>query len=326
MSARLGRYSIDAKPADAVRGYYGIPVIHRPHWKWLIIWYFFFGGISGAAAVIGSMARLRGGRNNAHIARIAVYLSGVALAPCPAFLILDLGRPGRFINMLRAFRPTSPMSMGTWILTSYSAITTLAAGAQYLLDRGHLGSSRARRTGAKALRMVAPLHAVLGFGVAGYTGVLLVSTAVPLWSRRPWLLGPLFLSSAMTSGAAGVIAAAAIAAPKVSTEGVHRIEVIASIVETTLLGAWTFSLGPTSKAIAEGHVGVVLRLGAVGTGVVAPAALAALAQRLPLRLRRIASVASSILTLVGVLALRYAIVEGGRMSADDPQATFDLTG
>ena len=201
---RLQRSASSAEPA---RGYYGIPVIHRPHWKWLIIGYFYCGGISGTAAVLSSVARLLGGPSNARIARIAALVSFAALAPCPLFLILDLGRPSRFLNMLRAFRPSSPMSMGTWILTAFGMLSVLTVGSQRLLDRSREQETRRGAAASAFLRASAPLFGILGFGVAGYTGTLLAATAVPLWSKRPWLLGPLFLSSAMTSGAAAVVAA-----------------------------------------------------------------------------------------------------------------------
>jgi formate-dependent nitrite reductase membrane component NrfD len=194
-------------------GYYDIPVIHGPHWKWLIIGYFYFGGMSGGSAVIAAVSRLFGGTSGAQLARIATYVSFLSLVPCPVLLILDLGRPSRFWHMLRAFRPSSPMSIGTWGLTAFGVISTLTTGLQFLDDRsscrGHRPGS-ARRVAGEALAL---LGALSGFFVAGYTGVLLAATAVPLWSKRPALLGPLFLSSAMTSGAAVISAVASALEP-----------------------------------------------------------------------------------------------------------------
>ena len=186
----------------AHRGYYDIPVIHGPHWKWLVIGYFYFGGISGASAVIAAFLRLFGGLSGAPLARIATYVSFVALLPCPVLLILDLGRPARFFHMLRAFRVSSPMSVGTWGLTVFGVISALTAGLQLLDDRSAGNQDRpndARQAVSKGLALLGGLS---GFFITGYTGVLLAATAVPLWSKRPAILGPLFLSSAMTSGAA----------------------------------------------------------------------------------------------------------------------------
>src|SRR4051812_40936790 len=95
--------------SEAGVGYYGVPVIHKPHWKWLIIVYFFLGGISGASYVIASLSHLFGPNQDRRIVRAGRYLSFATLIPCPVLLILDLGRPGRFLNMLRIVKLRSPM-------------------------------------------------------------------------------------------------------------------------------------------------------------------------------------------------------------------------
>jgi formate-dependent nitrite reductase membrane component NrfD len=313
--------------SEVPTGYYGVPVIHGSHWKWLIVWYFFFGGISGSSAVIAAVARLSGGDESDRVARTATYVSFAALLPCPPLLILDLGRPLRFLNMLRTFRPTSPMSYGSWGLAAFGAISTLAVANQVALDlaarHGCPISAAQRRAGA----WIAALSALSGFGVAGYTGTLLAATAVPLWAKRPALLGPLFLASAMTSGSAAVSGALALSPGEEDpvTERLHRLEAISTIAEGTLLATWLVRLGSASKPVGEGHLGAVVRHGVVGAGMALPLTLLAISGRLPRPLRRVAAVASPALTLCGVLALRYAVVEGGRLSADDPQATFDLT-
>jgi len=310
------------------RGYYDIPVIHGPHWKWLIIGYFYFGGIAGASAVIAAFLRLLGGKSGAPLARIATYISFLALVPCPVLLILDLGRPTRFFHMLRTFRVTSPMSIGTWGLTTFGGISALATGLQLLDDR--LACSRERPGGVwrgvgTGLSLLGGLS---GFFVAGYTGVLLAATAVPLWSKRPALLGPLFLSSAMTSGAAAISAVAWISQCKESGahEQLRALETLSTVTEASLLVTWIMALGSTAKPIAEGHLGAVARHGAVGAGMALPLTIGALSPYLPQRLRRPAAVLSAALTLAGVFAVRYAVVMGGRQSADDPSATFDMTG
>src|SRR3712207_785565 len=103
----------------AMKGYYGIPVIHKPHWKWLIIVYFFLGGIAGAAHVVAAIADLVSPRDNRTIVRIGRYVSFSALVPTPILLILDLARPRLFLNMLRIVKFRSPMSVGTWGLTVF---------------------------------------------------------------------------------------------------------------------------------------------------------------------------------------------------------------
>lgn len=309
-------------------GYYGIPVIHASHWKWLVVWYFFFGGISGAAAVIAAIARLSGGKEAARLAGTATYVSFATLLPCPPLLILDLGRPLRFFNMLRTFRPSSPMSIGSWGLTVFGAITTLAAANQLASDIARSHGSAPSVLQRRAGLALASLSALSGFFLAGYTGALLAATAVPLWAKRPALLGPLFLASAMASGAAAVAAAHTLTAngEATITERLHHLEGVATLAEGALLTAWLVSLGPTRKPLMEGHIGAVVRHGIVAAGMTAPLALTAASSKLPRPLRRLTSLVAPALTLCGVFALRYAVVEGGRLSADDPQATFDMTG
>ena len=314
-------------PASDV-GYYDVPVIHRPHWKWLVIGYFYLGGISGASAVIGAFLRLYGGTSGAHLARIATFVSFLSLVPCPVLLVLDLGRPARFYHMLRAFRASSPMSIGTWGLTAFGLISTLSAGLQLVDDRSQRGGQRpgaARRTAGQGLAL---LGALSGFFVAGYTGVLLAATAVPLWSKRPALLGPLFLSSAMTSGAAA-ISAVALAMDReenVADARLRALEMLSTVAEGSLLVVWISALGPTAKPIVEGRLGAIVRHGAVGVGMALPLTAAALSHYLPRRGRRAVRLASAALTMAGVFCVRYAVVIGGRLSADDPRATFDITG
>jgi formate-dependent nitrite reductase membrane component NrfD len=322
------RRSISSNLPPAHGGYYDIPVIHGPHWKWLVIGYFYFGGISGASAVIAAFFRLFGGPSGAPLARIATYVSFLALLPCPALLILDLGRPARFFHMLRAFRVSSPMSIGTWGLTTFGVISALTAGLQLLDDRSARNGDRpdgARRAASNGLALLGGLS---GFFVAGYTGVLLAATAVPLWSKRPALLGPLFLSSAMTSGATAISAVATASERQESDaqDRLRRLETLSTIAEESLLVIWIMALGPTARPIAEGRLGAVVRHGAVGAGMALPLTIAALSPSLPRRLRRPATVVSAALTLAGVFVVRYAVVMGGRQSAADPRATFEMTG
>ncbi|MBC8077017.1 MAG: polysulfide reductase NrfD, partial [Chloroflexales bacterium] len=171
---------------DEARGsYYGLPVIHAPHWGWLVIVYFFLGGISGAAYAISAIAALFGGPTARPIVRAGRYLSLVALLPCPPLLIADLGRPERFHHMLRVLKLRSPMSVGTWGLTIFGLFSGLSAVLQASDD----GLFARLRWLVRLLRLVprAPLNvlgACFGFFVAGYTGVLLGITAVPAWAKN----------------------------------------------------------------------------------------------------------------------------------------------
>jgi formate-dependent nitrite reductase membrane component NrfD len=317
-----------AGAASAPVGYYGVPAIHRSHWNWLIVGYFFLGGISGSAAAISAFTRVFGKPGAERMAHVATCVSIVTLAPCPFLLILDLGRPRRFLNMVRAFRPRSPMSMGTWGLGAFSVLLALDA----LVQANHAlrGSSTESRPGSvrAAERTLSALTGAGGLFVAGYTGVLLAATAVPLWCKRPALLGPLVLSAAMSSGSAAVSAAAVLTgnAADASEEALSQLEMAAALAEGTLLVAWLRSLGPTAQPLHDGLLGYVVRGGAGAVGIAAPFALNTVARFLPRRARRGVTLAASLLTLAGALAFRYALVEGGHRSADDPLATFEMTG
>ena len=156
--------------------YYDVPLLKRPVWKWFIPAYFFLGGVAGASSTLGLAYR--------PLRRRCSRLSLVALSAGTACLIADLGRPSRFANMLRVFRPSSPMNMGSWLLAVYGP----AAGASAVL-----GSS-----------LGAGVAGVTGVPLAGYTGVLVASTAVPAWQDASASMPALFTASGV-AGAASLL-------------------------------------------------------------------------------------------------------------------------
>src|SRR6266516_1411261 len=107
-----------ASPSGGGPGYYGEPVVRPPVWTWEIPVYFFVGGLAGMSAVIALAAAIF---HHVDIARVARWVAAIGAVLSPILLILDLGRPHLFINMLRVFKPQSPMSMGVWILTAFCA-------------------------------------------------------------------------------------------------------------------------------------------------------------------------------------------------------------
>ncbi|HEY3110001.1 MAG TPA: NrfD/PsrC family molybdoenzyme membrane anchor subunit, partial [Chloroflexota bacterium] len=149
-------------------GYYGLPALKRPHWRWQIPLYFFLSGLAGAAYLLAALADLFGGEEDEPVASTGRWLALVALLPCPLLLIDDLERPGRFRHMLRIVKPRSPMSVGSWALTLFGGL----AGGSALLEL--VGAPRQLRRGLGLLG--APVAAFVGT----YTGVLLAATAVPI--------------------------------------------------------------------------------------------------------------------------------------------------
>src|SRR3954467_341543 len=185
---RGGRRRDDARKEKAEtpkepEGYYGLPVIHGPHWNWLIVAYFYLGGIAGVSYALASIAEMLGGPANRQIARTGRYLALATMLPCPVLLTLDLGRPERFHHMLRVLKIRSPLSVGTWTLLAFSGFAGLSAVAQAakdgLLGRDTLPANLGRALPARALGAagIAP-----AFFLSDYTGTLLGATAVPLWA------------------------------------------------------------------------------------------------------------------------------------------------
>jgi formate-dependent nitrite reductase membrane component NrfD len=164
--------------------YYGQPILKQPVWTWEIPCYFFAGGLAGASAGLAYAAELRG---NAPLAKRAWVTSLLAVSASPPLLISDLGRPERFLNMMRMFKITSPMSVGSWVLAGSGTSTALATFGLF---------PRASK----------PAAALLGLPLSTYTAALVADTAIPVWhqSRKqlPFVFGA---GAAMSAGAAALI-------------------------------------------------------------------------------------------------------------------------
>src|SRR5438876_4356680 len=181
--------------ASSATGYYGIPMLKEPQWIWTIPLYFFAGGAAGASGVIGGIADWVG--DDYELARKARWLALGGAALSSILLVADLGRPSRFLNMLRVFKPQSPMSMGAWILTAFSAHAAAAKFADLVEDRfGPTLPVRLIAGGAKAGSLL------WGMPFSNYTGVLIGATAVPVWNRNVSTLPIHFGASGLQSAVA----------------------------------------------------------------------------------------------------------------------------
>jgi formate-dependent nitrite reductase membrane component NrfD len=310
------------------QSYYGLPVIHGPHWKWLIIFYFFLGGISSGSFIIATVANLLGRKDMQPVVRVGRYLSLAALLPCPVLLILDLGRPERFLYMLRIVKLRSPMSLGTWGLTIFGGLCGLSAVRQAAQD-GLL----AWLPVLPRLLMLLPARAlgiagsVFGFFVGGYTGILLALTAVPLWARNYALLGPLFLASALSTATSAItfILTLGRGTSHRTLRRLERLETITLSVELALIGAIHWRSGPViGRPLRRGTTGWLHHAATLG-GIALPLVLQrriAGGRGTPSRL---VNGVASLLVLVGGFLVRYVWVMGGRASAADPAATFEFT-
>jgi hypothetical protein len=195
---------VDKRPARASfpqaspeNGYYQIPLLKEPAWTWEIPLYFFVGGAAGAAAVIGAIADYTGA--DRELVQHARWIAAAGSVISPALLISDLGRPERFLGMLRVFKPQSPMSVGVWTLLGFSTASAAAAFAGFLRDR--YGASLPVRVLEKAGQA-----ASLAFGLpfSNYTGVLIGATAIPVWNRNAGNL-PLHFGASGLSAAVGIL-------------------------------------------------------------------------------------------------------------------------
>ncbi|MBV9367196.1 MAG: polysulfide reductase NrfD [Solirubrobacterales bacterium] len=282
---------------DVIQG----PFIHPAVWTWEVPLYFWFGGIATGSSFASVAADVVDDERSAVLARRVAL---AAVMPCAPLLILDLGRPLRFLHMLRIFKPRSPMSMGAWCLSAFSATAGVAVAAD-LLGRRTL----ARLAGAGA--------AVLGTYLGSYTGILLVSTAVPVWGRSRALLPPIFVCTATATGAATchlVLAAGGLADDHPTRTALRTIENGALAVELVLSAVNERRLGPLREALETGRAGLLFKL-AKGT-VLSGLALRLARRPLAPQLDRVAS----ILYLAAGLSFRFAWVAAGRNSADDDAA------
>jgi hypothetical protein len=277
------------------------PFIKPPVWTWEVPLYFWVGGLASGSAFIATACDIAGDESSARLAR-RLALGAVAVAP--PLLIADLGRPARFLNMLRIFKPRSPMSMGAWCLVAFSATAAGAVAADLLR----------RPTAARALGGTTTL---LGGYLGSYTGVLLASTAVPLWARSRAVLGPIFICTAAASGAAAtrlLVRAQGMAAHHPTHRALGTIETAAIVSELAISRANSRRLGAVGDVTGRGRSGLLFRV-AEGT-VIAGLATRVAARRIGPR----ALDAGSALFLLGAAAFRYAWMEGGKASARDHPA------
>lgn len=302
-------------PADA---YAGVPILQQPKWHNEIVAYFFFGGISSGAAILGSLAGLSGDRWKP-LARTAHVVSLATSVPCAPLLIMELGRPSRFHHMMRIFKPSSPMNLGAWTLLAHSGFSALlAAQALAEQDRLPVAGNLAQRLPSRALGAAGLLPALT---LGGYTGVLLGTTSVPLWSKSP-MLGGLFMAGGVATGTSAVSLASIVSGRDTSAEhaAIGTIAVAAGAAELGLLGGYLATSGQAAKPLLRGTNGALLAGAAAAS--VAAVALELAGTLLPGHRRALGAIAAGA-TLAGGAMLRWAVVHAGHDSAVDRDANLD---
>jgi hypothetical protein len=290
-------------PIPRKPGYYGQPVVKPPVWTWEIPLYFFFGGLAGMSAVIASGAIIF---HQVDLARTAMWVAAVAGAVLsPILLIMDLGRPHLFLNMLRVFKHRSAMSMGAWILSGFGACAVPGLIALELHARQIFPGAL-----DQLLRVAAGLlifgSAIFGTLLATYTGVLIGATAIPAWFLHRTLL-PIHFGTAGLGSAAAVLELLGHRIPALNFIGFY-----AAGVETALL-VWLSvdKHGVADRAIHEHGSGWLIRIGEVLNGPLA----------LVLRFFSFVPFAA-VSFLLGALVSRIGWIAVGKVSGADPESVF----
>ncbi len=287
--------------------------IQDPQWAWSIVWYFFLGGIAGGAYFLAAIADYFGGPRERQMAKVGYYVAVPLVVMCSAILILDLGTPTRFLNMLRVFKWGSPMSVGAWGLAVFGAFATASAVlASY--ERGSMPVVNLPEAARVRLRQVLGLvGSIFGFFLASYTGVLLASTAVPMWTQGR-LLGALFLASGASTGIAAIAIIAWLRGMELGPVWgkIHRFDLFAIVWEAILLVVLLVSLGAAASPIVSGRFATVFWVGLVVVGLVVPFVLQLRAKGGRHGERASFAVAlPAILVLIGGFVLRYVVIMGG---------------
>lgn len=275
--------------------YYGRPVLKPPVWKVPDVpLYLYLGGVAGASSTMALLAGLTGRGRLARAGRLAAAVGATASVGA---LVHDLGRPARFLNMLRVIKPTSPLSVGSWILAPFSALSGAAVASDLT---GRLPG--AGRAAATAAGLIAP-------AMTTYTAVLLSDTAVPGWHEAYRELPFVFAGSAVCSaGALGMLTAPEESAPA------RRMAIAGAVLELAAARRMHRSAGLVGEVYQQGRAGAVLRAARVLTCVGLGAAV--LSGR-----SRAARVASGLCLNAAAAATRYGVFEAGRASARDPRYT-----
>jgi Polysulphide reductase, NrfD len=286
-------------PEAEFTSYYGRPIIKSPTWKVPDVpLYLYLGGAAGVSATLAALADVTGRPGLRRVGRLAAL--GGALVSVGA-LIHDLGRPTRFLNMLRVIKPTSPLSVGSWLLAPFGTLSGLAAASE--LTGIAPGIGRAAGFGA----------GLVGPAMTTYTAVLLADTAVPAWHAGYPDLPFVFAGSAMAAGGGMGLLASGDVTPA------RRIAVAGAAVELTATALLERRVGYARTAYTEGRPGTLLRAARGATVAGAVAAVAGGIMRG--RRARMLSIAAGALLNAGSAATRFGVFEAGMMSARDPAYT-----
>ncbi len=296
---------------DPIRGaehatYYDRPVLKEPVWHWAIPLYYYIGGAAGASLVIGAAAQIDRSGKLENLMRRAHWTGIIGSALSAGILIYDLGKPSRFHHMLRVFRPTSPMNVGVWILSSISPSAIMAA--MFGQRSGLLGAFGEISGIASGLS---------GLALSTYTGVLVANSAIPIWQESRHVLPILFGASAVAAAGSLFDLTFSDPAARRVTYTFGNIGRVVELAATLALEEQVARVPRVAKPLKTGVSGLLWKSATVLTaGSLLLGAFSGKSKK-----RR---AAAGMMGTVGSLLMRYGIHRAGIASARDPRATFEL--
>jgi formate-dependent nitrite reductase membrane component NrfD len=306
--------------------YYGLPAVKASPWDWKVSTYIFIAGMSGAAQIVATAADLAAGGRAAAIVRRGRYLALLAPVVGGPLLIADLHTPRRFYNMFRIYRGTSPMSIGTYVLSAFSAFSGLGALGQLIADRKGRGAGAPAATLARVAQVPA---ALAGAAMCVYPAALLAATSTPLWGRASRLLAVRFACSSLATAAAALSLRGAPADRREDASARRDLDSVALVAlagqaAAEIAARRAYRGDGVSAPLEKGDTAMLDKLGAAAIGVALPMALYAL--NLTRRRRSTGlSMLASLAVLGGGLAMRHAALDAGNRSATRPTDYFRVT-
>jgi formate-dependent nitrite reductase membrane component NrfD len=292
-----------------------------PHWAWYYIaFYFFIAGTAAGAYCIGSMEELFGGKKQCEISRAAYYITFPLLMLVPVPLIADLGRPGRFWHLFFYVNETtpyinlqSPMSVGSWVLLLFSVCAMLSFLDNLVAEKRLACAPFAHLYTSLPRKLYALFGTVAGFFVAGYTGVLLNVTSQAFWAATAPLMGPLFIISGASTGAAAI--ALFMVWRKTVTQyafaKLERFDRIVMVSELLMIGALFVCAGKYATPLVSTPLLMPFWGGVIGAGILAPLWFTRTVRRAGTDTGPV--ITASILSLVGGVMLRFCMLQAGQI-------------
>jgi hypothetical protein len=276
--------------------YYGRPILKPPTWKNPEVpLYLFLGGAAGSSSILSALAEFT---KRPALAKASQIFAGGGALGSVVLLIVDLGRPERFLHMLRVFKPTSPLSVGSYILSPFSALTVGTAGLHVL---GWFPRLR---------KLTAVGAGVFGGPMTTYTAVLLANTSVPAWHAAGEQLPFVFSGSAMAAGGGVTMALS----PVAEAGPARTMAVAGAAIELAAMHRVENGHGIVSEPYHQGRAGLLLRIAKACT--LSGAALTVLAGR-----KRAGAVLGGALLAAGSALTRFGVFDAGMASAKDPKYT-----